>query len=102
MKDFKDINLEGESEIKFIKSLEEEIERDMSDEDKARVADINTLRFLKSERTGITSEYGEYSKEKYNTIIELPNGVSMPYGEYINKNNIKVRDIEAKVGDLIV
>lgn len=100
-KSFKDINLEGESEIKFIKSLEKEIERDMSDEDKARVADINTLRFLKSERTGITSEYGEYSKEKYNTIIELPNGVNMPYGEYINKNNIKVRDIEAKVGDLI-
>jgi hypothetical protein len=100
-KEFKDINLEGNVEKTFINKLEKEIYNDMSDEDKARVADISALRLLKSERSDIASEYGKYSKEKYNTIIDLPNGASMPYGEYINKNNIKVRDIEAKIGDLI-
>jgi len=100
-KQFKDINLEGNVEKTFINKLEKEIYNEMSDEDKARVADISALRLLKSERADIASKYGEYSKEKYNTIIDLTNGASMPYGEYINKNNIKVRDIEAKVGDLI-
>ena len=100
-KEFKDINLEGESEIKFIKKLENDIYKDMSDEDKARIADIGALQLLKSEKADIESKYGKYSPKKYTEIIELSNGVSMPYGEYINKNNIKIRDIEARVGELI-